>query len=280
MAPFLQAALLMIVLALAGIPFVLVERRAKAERVRRALGDWLLLGWLGVGDAGNTALFFAAYKETSVAIAVLTHYLAPIFVACLAPVVLREQARERTFVAVLVAFSGLVLLLQPWRVGLSRSDVIGGLLGAGSAVFYASNVLVNKRLAKTFTGSELMCFHCAVGAPLLLLLVPRDAYAAAPWSSIGIVVLASIGPGIVGGLCFVWGLKRIPASHASILTLLEPFVALALATVFLGEALGAVPVLGSVLILAGAVLVVTSRPGQTSNAESARRGEDRVSSSP
>jgi drug/metabolite transporter (DMT)-like permease len=43
-----------------------------------------------------------------------------------------------------------------------------------------------------------------------------------------------------------------------VLTLLEPFVAVLLAAALLGEAIGLVPVLGGVLILAGALAVVTN----------------------
>ena len=47
------------------------------------------------------------------------------------------------------------------------------------------------------------------------------------------------------------------SSLVSVLTLLEPFVAVILAAAVLGEQLGAVPVFGGALILAGAVVVVT-----------------------
>jgi drug/metabolite transporter (DMT)-like permease len=276
MEPALQAAIFMAAVTVGGIPFLLRDR----FRVKRRAADWLALGWLGIGDAANTALFFAAYQRTSVAIAVLTHYLAPILVAVLAPFVLREKARERTFLAVFIAFSGLVLLLEPWRTSLSASDVVGGALGAGSAVFYASNVLVNKRLAKTFSGSELMVFHGLVALPLLLVLVPAHGFETASLRSIAIVAAGGLGPGILGGLFFVWGLQRIAASHASVLTLLEPFVALVLAVLFLGERLTALPLFGGLLILAGAMLVVTSRPGAVREYVDGTPDRDRVSSTP
>jgi len=208
-------------------------------------------------------LFFAAYQRTTVAIAVLTHYLTPIFIALAAPFVLRERARARTFVAIGIAFAGLVLLLEPWRVGLGRNDVIGAALGAGSAVFYASNVLVNKRLVKVFSGSEMMFFHGLVATPLLFALVPPAEYGVVSREALGVITLGALGPGALGGLLFVWGLRRIAASHASVLTLLEPFVAVLLAAAVLGEAVAVVSLAGGALILAGAVLVVTGRmPGE------------------
>ena len=252
----LQAAVVVAVLTFASFPVMFRDR----VRVRAGMRDWLGIGWLGVGDALNIALFFAAYQRTSVAIAVLTHCLAPIFVAILAPIVVRERPRVRTYVAVAVSSVGLVLLLEPWQAGLSREDLAGAAFGAGSAVFYASNVLVNKRLAPVFSGSELMFFHGLVAAPLLFALVPAAEYGLVSAPAIGIILLGALGPGALGGLLFVWGLRRVPASHASVLTLLEPFVAVVLAAAFLGQSVSRVAMTGGVLILGGALLVMSAAP--------------------
>lgn len=252
----LQSAVLMAVLTLASLPVMLRDR----VHAKPTPAQWLGVAWLGIGDALNVVLFFAAYQRTTVAIAVLTHYLTPIFVAVAAPFVLVEKARARTFGAVAVAFVGLVLLLEPWRAGLGRNDVVGAALGAGSAVFYASNVLVNKRLVKAFSGSEMMFFHGLVATPLLFALVPTSEYALVSRHALAVVMLGALGPGALGGLLFVWGLRRIAASHASVLTLLEPFVAVLLAAAVMGERLGIAAFCGGALILSGALLVVTGRP--------------------
>ncbi len=253
-----QSAIVMGVLTCVSLPFMLRDRVA-AKAPPRA---WALVGWLGVSDALNVGLFFAAYARTSVAIAVLTHYLTPILVAVAAPLVLREPTRPRTYAAVAVSFVGLGLLLQPWRIGagLGPSDLVGAACGAGSAVFYASNVLVNKRLAPWFSASELMFFHGLVATPLLAMAVARTDWVGLDPSAVRVVLLGAVGPGALAGLVFVWGLRRVPASHASVLTLLEPFVAVLLAAAFLGEVLGAVQMSGGLLILAGALLVVFAAP--------------------
>ena len=259
----------MAVLTLASLPVMLRDRL----RVRPTLGQWAGVAWLGVGDALNVVLFFAAYQRTTVAIAVLTHYLTPIFVAVAAPLVVREKARLRTFGAVAVAFAGLVLLLEPWRVGLGRNDIVGAALGAGSAVFYASNVLVNKRLVRSFSGSEMMFFHGLVATPLLFALVPTHEYALVSRSALVVVMLGALGPGALCGLLFVWGLRRVAASHASVLTLLEPFVAVLLAAAVMGERVGLVSLVGGALILGGALLVVTGAvPGTSTTAGDQAKG--------
>ncbi|AKU99461.1 membrane protein, putative [Labilithrix luteola] len=255
----LQSAIMMAVQALTGLVVVLLGDRVRA---RASLSQWAAVLWLGVSDALNVLLFFAAYQRTKVAIAVLTHDLTPIFVALAAPIFLREKAQARTFFAVAVAFFGLVLLLEPWCAGFGRSDLAGAALGAASALFYASNVLVNKRLLAVFSASELMFFHSLVAAPLLFALVPPSEYGKATPAALGVVLAGAVGPGAICGLMFVWGLRRVPASHASILTLIEPFVAVVLAALVLQERLGTVQIVGGLLILAGAFVVIGAEPAK------------------
>jgi len=77
--------------------------------------------------------------------------------------------------------------------------------------------------------------------------------------ALGIVAMGALGPGAMCGLFFVWGLRRIAASHASTLTLLEPLVAVVLAALAFGELLARSAVVGAALIVLGAG-VVMSKP--------------------
>src|SRR5208283_2546432 len=120
------------------------------------------IAWLGVSDAMNVLLFFAAYKLT-ITVSVLTHYLTPLFVALAAPFVLRERMTARSAMAVATSFVGLAAMLAPTGAEAPSAVVwTSAALGAGSAVFYASNVLVNKFVAPTFSASETMFWHGVV----------------------------------------------------------------------------------------------------------------------
>jgi drug/metabolite transporter (DMT)-like permease len=214
------------------------------------------VAWLGVSDAMNILLFFAAYKLT-IAVSVLSHYLTPIFVAVAAPLVLRERMTARTAAAIATSFAGLAIMLAPSAGGAGSAPVwTSAMLGAGSAVFYASNVIVNKFVAADFSTSETMFWHGVVGTPLLAAFVPPAAWSAVDPRAAGFLAVSTIGPGALAGLAFVWGLRRMPAAHASTLTLLEPLVSILLGAALLGEGLGLRAVGGGALILAGAVVVM------------------------
>ena len=85
-------------------------RDRKDVRAPWAARGWV--AWLGVSDAMNVLLFFAAYKLT-LTVSVLTHYLTPIFVALAAPFVLRERMTARAAVAIATSFVGLAAMLAP-----------------------------------------------------------------------------------------------------------------------------------------------------------------------
>ncbi|HEX7667468.1 MAG TPA: DMT family transporter [Polyangiaceae bacterium] len=218
---------------------------------------WAGVTWLGVGDALNDLFFFKAYQTTTVAVAVLTHYLTPILVAVAAPFLLREKSDPRTKIAVALSFGGLVLLLEPWQTVLARSLVLGAMFGAASAVFYASNVIVNKVLVPTFSGSEMSFWHGVVATPLVAAFVPAGAWSRLDPRALGWLFAGSCGPGALAGLCFVWGLRRIDATRASTLTLLEPLVATCIVgAIVFGERPGALALLGGVLILVGTAIAL------------------------
>jgi drug/metabolite transporter (DMT)-like permease len=251
--PAIEGAAAMLVLTLAAGATMLRDRiPARASSV-----DWAKMVLIGLTDALNVVFFFAAYQRTSVAIAVLSHYMTPMLVALAAPLVLGERWRARTLLALAVSFAGLVLLLSPWSAERHAEDFIGAGFGLASAVCYTTTVVVSKSLVPSFSGSETVFFHGVLSVVILLALVPwgtaHVTANGAAWLTAG-----SLLPGATSGLLFVWGLRRVRASHASILTLFEPLVATMLGSLVLGQPLGVLGAVGGALILAGAAMAMAT----------------------
>jgi hypothetical protein len=244
--PALEAAIVMSVVAIVTSPLALLDRPMK-PRPSRA---WLLLAALGVGDALNMLFFFRAMQTCSIAIAVLSHYLAPVFVAVLAPKLLGERRDRMGFFYLAIALAGLTLLLEPWK-GIDQNALLGASFGAASAVFYASNVLVMKQLSASFSPREILGWHSIVSALLLFAVVPYDRVSLT-LSSASILATGALLLGAVAGLAYLRGLAVIPASHASVLALLEPFVAVGVGALVWNEVPGPAGVVGAVLLLFGA----------------------------
>lgn len=249
----LEALLVLAMLALVNLPLAAL-RPAPPDRGPRPPRAWLLLLALGLSDALNCLLFFRALRLTTVAVAVLSHSLAPLLVAAFAPWATGERPRARTWAAIVAALSGLVLLLEPWRDHPS-GVLAGAAAGAGSAAFYAFNVLAQKRLGAWFSAPAIVGLHALPSCLLLALLVPAGGFHLLP-AQAAIVLSAALVLGGGASLAFTSGLGLIPASHAGVLALLEPAVAVLVGVLRWGEPLTALGALGGLVVLASLLAAV------------------------
>jgi drug/metabolite transporter (DMT)-like permease len=205
-----------------------------------------------VSDALNVITFFAALTYTTVAIGVITHYLAPIFIALAAPRVDRTYTRGARPAAA-VALGGLVLVLEPWR-GAGDGVAIGALLGAASAVAYAANVFIVRRLAERIGPARVMSYHSALAAVVMFPLA-ASGLATVTGSDLGLLAAGSATIGALSGVLFVTGLGRIGAARAAVLTFAEPLVAVLVGVLVWHEPLRPLAVLGGALVLLAGIHV-------------------------
>ncbi|MBI2392975.1 MAG: DMT family transporter [Deltaproteobacteria bacterium] len=253
--PRWASAIMLAVVALASAPTLLRNgARGPSEGPPRRPSEWWAIVGLGVFDAANAALFFSAMAVTSVAVAVLSHYLAPVFVAAVAPSVLGTPRARRALPLTALALLGLALVLEPWKVGSSiGKPVLGAMLGAGSAVFYATNVLITKRVGPRFTAEEQLVYHAVLSAVLLAIVAVVVRAPLPTLRGAALVATASVCIGAVAGLLFLQGLKRIRAEHAGMLTFLEPLTAVVVAWLAWGERPGFSAAIGGTLVLGAGV---------------------------
>ncbi len=251
-APALEAFIVFAVILIAVAPGAWRDRPAR-YRGPRAWGAILALG---VGDAFNALLFFWAMQKASLAVAVLSHYLAPVLIATSAPWVLGERLRRETALALTVALGGLVLLLEPWHAA-SRGALVGALLGGGSAVFYAANILITKRIQHLFSPREILAWHMPVSLTVLAVCMPAGGFSIT-LVPLALVAAAALLIGAVAGVLFLSGLVCVDASRAAVLTLLEPTVAVFIGALVWREPLALPQLLGAALVIGGTATVMKS----------------------
>ena len=239
--------LIFLVMALATFPLALREKRAVWDR--RAVG--LLLANT-VFDALNLITFFAAMEYTTVAIAVITHYLAPILIALAAPRVEGTKTPGAPLAA-LIALAGLGIMLEPWRGG-GSGVLIGAALGATSAVCYMGNVFVTRRLAQQVGPAHAMSYHSAL-AGVLLLPFAVSGFATVSWFDLGLLSAGAATIGGMSGVVFIRGLTRIGAARSAVLTFAEPLVAVAVGALVWDEPLRPLAAAGGALVLAAGIHV-------------------------
>jgi DME family drug/metabolite transporter len=248
-----------------SIGFALTRRRRAGTATPLARGTAVRLALVGAGLAAYQLAYFAAVASAGVSIATLVALgLAPLLIAVGATLLGHGRPDRATVVALVVALVGLVLL-----VGVSAGAdtgttvVLGALLAVGSALGYAVVTLAG---AGVPAGVPVTLAGFAGGA---LLLTPVALIAGLRFTTdpVTLAVLLYLGvvPSALAYSMFFTGLRSVPGAVASIVTLLEPLTATALATAFLGERLAPGALAGGLLVLAAVAGLYLRRMGDSNS---------------
>ncbi len=229
---------------------------------RQALGTGVLrrLIVLGLIDAAQIYTFMLALRELDVALAVFLSYLSPIYVALVAPRLLRQRTERVVVWALVLAVAGIAVMLAPGLLdpGL-RVSALGLALALASGLLLAAFFLLAKTLSAKVDGTAMLVSD---GVLVTVVMLPP---ALVQWSAQGwvftrtdlwVVLGLSLFSTALAGTVFLHGMRHIPIQHTSIVGLLEPACAPLFAFVFLAQRPSVWTLLGGALIVAGAVLVV------------------------
>lgn len=242
-----QSPILFAVMALVALPLSWRDPAASWDKT-----TVLLLLGNAITDAVNVVTFFGAIAYTTVAVAVLTHYVAPIIVALAAPRIdgVRVPGARP---AALVAMVGLVIVLEPWRAP-AEGAIAGAALGLGSAFAYAANVFLVRRLATRVGSARQVSYHSAIAAVLLLPLAALD-LGTLDARGVGLVACGAATIGALSGIAYAAGLRQIGAARAAVLAYAEPLVAVIVGAVAWGEPLRPLAAAGGALVLGAGIYV-------------------------
>jgi DME family drug/metabolite transporter len=220
---------------------------------------------VATGLAAYQLAYFAAVATAGVSIATLVALgLAPLLIAVGATALGHGRPDRATGVALVVALVGLVLL-----VGISAGAdagttvVLGALLAVGSALGYAVVTLAG---AGVPAGIPVTLAGFAGGALLLtpVALVTGLRFTTDP-VALGVLLYLGAVPSALAYGMFFSGIRTVPGAVASIVTLLEPLTATALATAFLGERLSPGALAGGLLVLAAVAGLYLRRMGDSNS---------------
>lgn len=233
---------------LIAVYLLVTKQRIPFEKIKKEI-PYLLFSGIAMGI--NWILLFEAYKYTTVSVATLSYYFAPVIVTVVCPILFREKMTVKQILCFVMSTVGLVLITGIGDMSGGSNHLVGILFGLGAAVFYAAVVLLNKFI-KNVDGIHrtFLQFLAAI-----VILVP---YVLAT-SGINLNVLDGNGWGclLIVGLvhtgityCLYFSsLKELPGQKAAILSYIDPLVAVLVSVVLLGEQMTLMQVLGGMLIL-------------------------------
>ena len=216
-----------------------------------------LLALSGAAIGFNWILLFEAYNYTSVAIATLCYYLAPILVILASPVVLKEKMTLRKVGCTLVALTGMVLVSGVMDVGFSGfSEIKGILFGLGAAFLYACVILMNKKMPQVpaYDKTILQLSMASVALlPYVLLTEDLSAVSLTPVALVFLIVAGVVHTGIAYWLYF-GSIGSLSANTVALMSYIDPVLAIILSMVVLHEPMTIAAAFGAVLILGAAYI--------------------------
>jgi drug/metabolite transporter, DME family len=227
---------------------VIIYRRAWRLQGR----DTAVALLLGALMAGYQLTYFTAIRDAGVTIAVLvTLCTAPVIATVLGAALLRERLTRVGAVAMIGALLGVGLLVgvRP-DTGADGRLAVGVLFALASAFGYAAITICGRLLSPTARPLEVNAVAFSAGAVLLLAgALPMGlvtSYGPASW---GLLLYLGLAPTALAYILFLAGMRRTPATVATLITLLEPLTGALLAWALLGERLAPLSLLGALLLL-------------------------------
>lgn len=234
-------------LFLCGI-LLIRRQRANWAAVKRNLPMLIVTG---IVMGLNWMFLFAAYQYTSVSVATLIYYCAPVIVLLLSPVLLREPLTWPKLVGIAGALIGMVLVNGTQTGGIDPQK--GFVCGLLAAIFYAGLILLNKRItnvpATEKTLVQLLSAAVVMGAYVLT--THNGAWELPQGTGLlALLVIGFVHTGIAY-LLYISSMSELPGQTVALCSYIDPASALLFSAIFLHEHLTAVQLLGAVLILGG-----------------------------
>ncbi len=230
-----------------GAYLILTKQKFSFEGIKKEI-PLLLLSGVAMGI--NWILLFEAYKYTTVSVATLSYYFAPVIVTVVCPFLFKEKLTAKQIICFVMSTAGLVLI-----TGIGKSeggnDLAGILFGLGAAVFYATVILLNKfiRNVEGLQRTILQFFSAII--TLLPYVFFTSGITLGGLDNKGLMNLLIVGilhTGITYCMYFS-SLKELPGQKAAILSYIDPLVAVVISVTVLGESMTLVQLCGGALIL-------------------------------
>ena len=224
-----------------------------------ALRPKLLLLLLSGGMIGfNWMLLFEAYRYTTIAVATLCYYMAPVLLIAFSPLLFKEKLTGRQIVCVLLAALGMVLVSGVLDGSELDDGAMNGIaLALGSAVLYALITAVNRKyLGPVDAYDKTIVQLGAAGLVLVPYLLLTGGFAGlrvTPLSA-GLMLLVSLTHTAIPYALYFGAMVRLPTQTVALMSYLDPITALLLSALVLHEPLSPAGLAGAALVLGATLL--------------------------
>ena len=205
----------------------------------------------------NWVLLFESYRYTSVAVATLCYYMAPIFVMLVSPIILKEKLSMKKSICVAVALLGMVFVSGVLEGGISEiSELKGVLFGLGAAALYATVVMMNQGLKEVPTYDKTIMQLGAAAVvliPYIFLVEDLSSVILTPLIIVMLLIVGVVHTGIAYALYF-GSMNGLKAQTVALFSYIDPIVAIILSALLLKEPMTMYSWIGAVLVLGATMM--------------------------
>jgi drug/metabolite transporter (DMT)-like permease len=235
--------------------WMLVEQRGLGALTTLRRRDWLTLILAGLFWTGDLVAWHWALKLTSIANASLLTMTGPIFVTLGAWLLFREHIGRGFLIGLIISLAGATPLVTA-SMELSREHLWGDAIAMSAAGFFAAYLLAIKQLRGGLPTGTIMCLTCLFSLPGLLAAAWLSGEPlASPTLRGWLIVLALALSAQAFGQAFIaLAMARLPAPFTSVALLIQPFLAILLGWLILGEAATLLQFVGGLVVLAGILI--------------------------
>jgi len=248
--------------ALILLTFAFIKGKDQLYARRDELKDLILFGIIGVSAV--TSFYFFAIKYLFVSVALIIEFTASIWIALYLKFVKKKHISPIMWLGIACAFFGLILVSQIWS-GTSLHP-LGVAVAFADAFALSYYFIAAERLTQTRSSLSLMTWGIGVAAIFWAIILPwwnfpieyltqsfslegnLSDYSAPGWVLIlWIIVIGTVIP----YLLTVTGIRELSAGTSSVIGMIEPVFAGAIAWWLLNEAFNSVQLFGCCVVLLG-----------------------------
>ena len=252
------------------IAFAMMKGKSQLYARKDELKDLIIFGTVGV--AAVTSFYFFAIKYLYVSVALVIEFTASIWIVLYLRFIKKKQVSPIMWWGIACAFSGLFLLSQIWTG--TTLHPLGVAVAFADAFALAVYFLLADRLSQKRTSLSLMSWGIGVAAVFWALVLPwwnfpfeyltntyslegnLSNYSAPGWVLILWIIIVGT---VIPYLLTVTGIRELSASTGSVIGMIEPLFAGAIAWWLLNEAFNTTQLIGCTVLLLGIYLADKAR---------------------
>ncbi len=250
--------------------YFLFKKRSELRATKKDLPWLIAFGIIGV--AFVQSFYFVAIERINISTTLIIEFTAPIWILIYIKFILKRHVSKAMWVALALAFSGLLMVAQIWDgLTLDSTGLTFAILAAFCLAFY---FICGEKLGKSRSTGSIVVWGFGVGSILWAIVLPlwnfpteffthnmnllgRFSDSQLPgWVLILWIILFGT---VLPYLCVIGGLKLLTAATTSVIGMLEPVLAGVFAWIWLGESFNLIQLLGFAVVLTGIYLADKAR---------------------